>query len=183
MNDIRVVDNVFPDWLLTTIQNGISNLKQWEYGNVQSAYENKVENYFNCVLWHKNYPDADDPLKGLSNVIASCFALKLLDQGPKSLQVLRLNGTTPASVQYPHRDCNMQVDDVDNTYSVVWYPFESTGGLRFWESDIDINNPSQTIDYKCNRAVLFPSAIPHAGVNPTEWPMRVSVNSVWHIPQ
>lgn len=181
MSDIKVVDDVFPDWLLSTIQNGISNLKQWEYGSVQSAYEGEYENYYNCVLWHKNYPEADDPLKGLSNVMASCFALTLLPNGPKALQVLRLNGTTPASVQYPHRDCDMKLDDVANTYSVVWYPFESTGGLRFWESEINVDTPSQIIEYKCNRAVIFPSSIPHAGISPTDWPMRVSVNSVWHL--
>lgn len=183
MTNIQVVDNLFPNWLLTTIQNSISNLKQWEYGNVQSAYEDQMENYFNCVLWHKNYPDMEDPLKGISNVIASCFALELLPDGPKSLQVLRLNGTTPASIQYPHRDCDMKLDDVDNTVSVVWYPFESTGGIRFWEEQVDIGNPSTVVEYKPNRAVIFPSQIPHAGISPTDWPMRVSVNSVWHLPK
>lgn len=181
MTNIQVVDDVFPKWLLTTIQNSISNLKQWEYGRVQSAYEDKFENYFNCVLWHKNYPEAEDPLKGLSNVIASCFALELLPNGPKALQVLRLNGTTPASTQYPHRDCDMKLDDIERTWSIVWYPFDSDGDLRFWESQIDLENPSQVVKYKCNRAVIFPSSIPHAGISPTDWPMRVSVNSVWHL--
>ena len=143
MNDIKVVDDVFPNWLLTTIQQGISNLKQWEYGRVESAYEGEFENYYNCVLWHKNYPEADDPLKGLSNVMASCFALELLPNGPKSLEVLRLNGTTPASKQFPHRDCDMKLDDVKNTMSVVWYPFDSDGDLRFWESQVDLEKPSQ----------------------------------------
>jgi len=181
MTDIKVIDDVFPNWLLTTIQNGISNLKQWEYGRVKSAYEDEYENYYNCVLWHKNYPEAEDPLKGLSNVMASCFALELLPGGPKSLEVLRLNGTTPASKQYPHRDCDMIADDTERLVSIVWWPFGSSGDLRFWESQVDIVNPSRTVEYKPNRAVIFPSSIPHAGLAPDDWPMRVSVNSVWHL--
>ena len=181
MSNIKIVDDVFPNWLLTTIQQGISNLKQWEYGRVESSYEGEFENYYNCVLLHKNYPEADDPLKGLSNVMASCFALELLPNGPKALEVLRLNGTTPASKQFPHRDCDMKLDDVKNTMSVVWYPFDSNGDLRFWESQVDLEKPSEVVEYKCNRAIIFPSHIPHAGISPTDWPMRVSVNSVWHL--
>jgi len=182
MNSIHVVDNVFPDWLLKTIQHSISNLKEWEYGRVQSAFNEEYENYYNCVLWHKNYPEAKDPLKGLTNTIASCFALEVLPKVVKSatqsLQIARLNGTTPASTQYPHRDCDMG-ENIDNMYSIVWYPFDSDGGLRFWEDQIVLDKPSQVVEYKINRAVVFPSHIPHAGLAPTDWPMRVSINTVW----
>jgi hypothetical protein len=183
MSNIKVVDDVFPNWLLTTIQNSITDLKQWEYGRVKSSYNNEYENYYNCVLWHKNYPEATDPLGGLSNVIASCFALELLPAGPKSLQILRLNGTTPASKQYPHRDCNISQPDVDQLWTIVWWPYSSDGGLRFWEDQIDVDSPSQIVEYKPNRAVIFPSSIPHASVTPSDWPMRVSLNSVWNIPR
>lgn len=181
MNDIKVIDDLFPNWLLNTIQQSISGCKQWEYGRVKSAYEDEYENYYNCMLWHKNYPQMEDPLKGLSNVIASCFALELLPEGPKQLEVLRLNGTTPASKQYPHRDCDMIADEADRLTSIVWWPFDSDGDLRFWEGQVDINKPSRMIEYKANRAVVFPSSIPHAGLPPSDWPMRVSINSVWNI--
>ena len=167
-NMIEVYDNFLPKEVFTPIKEYIfSGRMPWYY------MPNSVHDDDKCPQFsHALYVDCE-PISDVYNIIKPIFATL----NPIGIHRVKFNATprTATIKEKPlHYDVTGQEDadgnytDIPNFDICVLYMNDNNGYTYFEDG--------QKVKSKENRAVLFPSNLPHAGTSSTDTDLRVVLN-------
>lgn len=172
-SNIFVYDDVFPLWQVADHERQ-TNFIQWEYGHMTDSTKlDKNDRFFGRQLFHlaQNHQEAMPAM--VTNVCAAIEGVlcRNIDSEGEFRGIYRvsLNGQTKGMRPGEH------VDTVEKNYhwTAVYFANDSDGGLQFYDNIKDLN-PTDIVDYKKGRIVIFPSGYAHEALAPTT-PWRVSV--------
>ena len=148
-DEIRVFEDFLPEELRQTCYHKLS-LPQWSFdgGSAHSRF------------WHMNELEVDP----FFNTILMRYVLDAInDRAGYNIKRIYANGQTATQSGVIHRDHDDETAWTFLYYSTPnWKPAYAGNTIFFDEKE----NIVKTVQYKSNRAVLFPSRIPHMAEAP-----------------
>jgi len=172
-SNIFVYDDVFPAWQVADHARQLQ-LIQWEYGHMTDATKlGEYDRFFGRQLFHlaQNHSENMPPVvTNIAAAIEGALCHNIDKDGEfRGIYRVSLNGQTKGMRPGPH------VDTVEKNYhwTAVYFANEADGDLQFYDNIKDLN-PTDCVDFKLGRIVIFPSGYAHEALAPTT-PWRVSI--------
>ena len=175
--DIYVWDNFFEQEVFDDLIHK-SEFVPWKYCEVVSESQgNPVERFMTWNIYEEGHVDFD-PMN-LKGIIDNTCRTRILEKLPKAdiadMKRLRFNGTMKGEgyVMWPHADI---FGEQPSVHTIVVY-LQGDGGTTIYEHK---NGPELlTVDFKPNRAVMFPSQCWHRAESPKNSYFRTSLGIVY----
>lgn len=176
-DDIYVWDNFFDQAVFDDLISK-SEYVPWKYCEVVSESKgNPVERFMTWNIYEEGAVDFD-PMQ-ISNVIDQTCRKRILEKISHAdivdMKRLRFNGTMKGEgyVMWPHADI---FSDQSTIWTIVIY-LKGDGGTTIYEHK---DGPElTTVDFKPNRAVMFPSRCWHRAESPKDSYFRTSLGVVY----
>ena len=169
IDNIFIVDDAFPEWFQTHLENKASVIP-WEFRENQVSANRKE-----ATLAYMSYQDGfnfSDRLN-IAGLVHDAMSVGLVPNNVPGAQIkgffgLRWNGVMKWHEPNIHRD---HTDD--SQWTIVYFVNHSDGDLKFYEDDQ--TTEILTCKYKRGRAVVFPSNIYHGAQAPTTTNLRITM--------
>ena len=178
MDNIKVIDDSF-DPLTLKILNDKIPLLQWGFHEVISESDgHPVERFMTNNVYEEQELDSDPQV--VLPLIDRVCQMQLANIFPNikqnGLKRLRFNGTFAGDgyKMYPHADIH---GDQDSVWTIVIFLNDSDGGTSFYTDKG--KTKVKTVDFKQNRAVIFPSKVWHNAESPTKTYWRVTIGACY----
>jgi hypothetical protein len=177
IDNIHVWDNFFPEDMFKELIHK-SDFVPWKYCEVQSESDgNPIERFMTWNIYEEDIV-AFDPMQ-IKDKVDSVCRQRILEKVPNAdivdMKRLRFNGTMKGEgyTMWPHADIFSEQTSV---WTIVIY-LKGDGGTTIYEHK---DGPKlTTVDFKPNRAVMFPSRCWHKAESPEETYFRTSLGVVY----
>lgn len=176
-------DNFFPDDVFTDLV-AKSEFVPWKYCEVVSestglTQEHLVERFMTWNIYEEGHVHFD-PMNIMDPIDKHCrtnIQKTYPDAIVHDMKRLRFNGTMKGEgyVMWPHADIH---GDQPTVYTIVVY-LNGDGGTSFY--DKKGGTKIKTVDFKPNRAVMFPSTMWHNAESPMDSYFRTSLGIVFMV--
>jgi len=204
-NKIHVLDNFLPEnlqkeiiqqvcsancwYFLTNINDNNTDKFVWSCDNDLDIdggdHLTKEEiTFFLKINLYENYSPVNSQLENLSIKINEYVKFKSnISYFLKNAELIetKINAILPLSLTEVHNDCQLNSQDINSRWSLVYYLNKTSGDLEFWKDYHISNTPDLVIQNKLNRAVFFPSCYWHRAGSPPAWPPRLSLYQSWKL--
>lgn len=176
ISKIFVVDNIFPDYVVSSFANKLQNTNRWEYG-IQGRLGSEKDGRFFSIWVHKPH-EYSDPFEkdvdGICSYVHDAFCEYVLpstipDAYPTQLYRVHFNGQVAMDAAVPiHYDWEMP-----DYWTMIYYVGGVDGDTVFYNEPTGPSNLDSSFEeiyrvkFKPGRLVFFPSYYWHAALHPT----------------
>ena len=173
-SNIFVFDDCFPNYL---VQEGIFQMGifQWEYGHMTDHTNKDNDLFFGKQLFHKlqgGHQGQFPPI--VANIIALIEHVlsKQIDPDAEWRGIYRVscNGQT----QNMKAGIHVDTKERNSFWTAVYMANEADGPLQFYKHDND-RTPTDSVDFKLGRIVIFPAGYAHEALPPVSSKWRVTI--------
>lgn len=180
IDDIYVWDNFLKEETFAELKHK-TDYVPWKFCEVVSESGQGTERFMTFNIWEEGIVDFD-PMNIKQLIDIEC-RLKIKEKMPNAtihdMKRLRFNGTMKGEgyKMFPHKDIFSEQETV---WTIVHY-IKGDGGTSFYtKKNGDLIT---TVDFKPNRAVMFPSRVWHNAESPETAYFRTSLGIVYMIDQ
>jgi len=172
-DNIFVFDEIFPKWMEDDHEYQML-LEKWEYGHLTDSSVPDRKPFFGRQLFHKqlNYSEQFTPVvNNIISALARGICPMIDSEGAwEDLYRVSFNGQLTGMEAGLH--CDTQ--ERNHLWTAVYFVNEADGDLQFYVSKDD-QTPTDKVEFKKGRFVVFPSGYAHNALAPEKSDWRITI--------
>jgi hypothetical protein len=171
MDDIKIFDNIFPNWLE---QIGETQFNRFSFEYNHKTLDQNKPFFGKCIYNRRTGVEIASPY--FIECLADYIRTVIVPNENKTFlgfERIIINGQVHGMSPGRHTD----YDHDPRYYTLVYYLLGSSGNTVFYENE-QCQNPFKIVEYQKHRAVMFPSGIWHEALecNKDDWRVSIGIN-------